>query len=84
MRPLWRRGCRVLLHRQAGVVAFGCGGLFGFPLDTRRPSLRLLDDGGRVTPWAPWRVLRGRWLMPFDYAGLSASMRRLTRISDAQ
>lgn len=65
---------RVLLHRQAGVVAFGCGGLFGFPLDTRRPSLRLLDDGGMVTPWAPWRVLRGRWLMQFDYAGLSASM----------
>lgn len=63
MRPLWRRGYRVLLHRQAGVMAFGCGGLFGFPLDTRRPSLRLLDDGGRVTPW---RVLRGRWLVSPD------------------
>lgn len=74
MHPLWRRGCRVLLHRQAGVVAFGCGGLFGFPLDTRRPSLRLLDDGGKVTPWAPWRVLRGRWLVPPDYEDLSPSM----------
>lgn len=74
MRPLWRRGCRVLLHRQAGAVVFGYDGLFGFSPDTRRPSLRLLDYGGRVTPWAPWRVLRGRWLMPSDYAGLSASV----------
>lgn len=74
MRPLWRRGYRVLLYRQAGVVAFGCGGLFGFPLDTRRPSLRLLDDGGRVTPWAPWGMSRRRLLVPPDYEDLSPSM----------